>query len=453
MDALTRRIESNLPQPVRRAVALLRGAGYQGYLVGGGLRDLLRGFTPHDYDIASSAPPRLIRRIFQGCTVVETGLQYGTVTVVIDGMPLEITALRQDGAYRDGRRPQSVRPAASIEQDLRRRDFTINAMAYCPGRGLLDPCGGLRDLRCRCIRAVGDPVLRFQEDSLRILRALRFASVLGFSLDARTAQAVHDTRHTLRRVSQERITQEFTRLVCGVQAPQVLRQFADVAAVVVPELAPMFGFDQCTPYHIYDVWEHTLHVLENAPTDKITRLAALFHDIGKPDCFFIGRSGTGHFKGHAILGGAMTARIMRRMRYSNEVREQVCELVRWHDENIPPQDAVVRRWLGMLGEKQMGRLLDLQEADSLSKSQRSDTAFAQLLRGRMERILQNGDCCTLAQLAVNGRDLQKLGIAGPAVGATLRWLLAQVLQNPDSNERGCLLELAREHTELQKYKT
>lgn len=448
MDALSRRIEANLPQPVCQAVALLRGAGYEGYLVGGGLRDLLRGYTPHDYDIASSAPPRLIRRIFSGHPVVETGLAYGTVTVILGGMPLEITAFRQDGPYRDGRRPQSVRRAATIGQDLLRRDFTINAMAYAPGRGLLDPCGGLGDLHRRRIRAVGDPARRFREDGLRILRALRFAATLGFTVEEGTAQAVHSTRRLLNRVSQERVTQEFTRLVCGVQAPQVLRAFADVAAVVVPELAPLFGFDQCTPYHIYDVWEHTLHVLENAPPDQITKLAALFHDIGKPDCFFIGRSGTGHFKGHAILGGAMTAQIMRRMRYSNQVREQVCELVRWHDENIPPQDAAVRRWLGMLGPRQMGRLLDLQQADSLAKSEKSDTGFAPLLRGRMDRILQQGDCCTLAQLAVNGRDMQQLGLTGPAIGATLRWLLAQVLQHPDWNQRARLLDLAREHAAL-----
>ena len=443
---MTGPLDGRLPGPVRQAMARLEQAGYRAYVVGGALRDLLLGRQPQDYDLASTAPPQQVSTLFAQCRVVETGLRYGTVTVHTGGMALEITALRRDGRYRDGRRPVEVQAAATIEEDLARRDFTINAMAYGEGK-LIDPFGGQQDLARRQIRTVGRPEERFQEDALRILRALRFAAVLGFSIEAETAATLREQKGLLSQISQERITEEFTKWACGPQGPGVLRDFPELAAQVVPELEPLFGFDQHTPYHIYDVWEHTLHVLDQVPPDPITKLAALFHDIGKPACFFMGRRGTGHFKGHGVVSGAMTAQIMRHMRYSNQVREAVCELVRWHDENIPQQDEAVRLWLNRLGPRQMGRLLDLQQADSLSKSPWTDTRFAQELRGRMERILQRGDCFTREQLAVNGQDLKGLGAAGPRIGQLLDELLRQVMRQPEQNQREILLDLARRRLE------
>ena len=345
---MTGPLDGRLPGPVQQAMALARAGGLPGprwwaapcgYL-------LLGRQAPGRRGSASTAPPQQVRQALFAPAPrgLETGLRYGTVTVHTGGMALEITALRQDGRYRDGRRPVEVQAAATIEEDLARRDFTINAMAYGAGK-LIDPFGGQQDLARRQIRTVGRPEERFQEDALRILRALRFAAVLGFSIEAETAAALREQKGLLSQISQERITEEFTKWACGPQGPGVLRDFPELAAQVVPELEPLFGFDQHTPYHIYDVWEHTLHVLDQVPPDPITKLAALFHDIGKPACFFMGRRGTGHFKGHGVVSGAMTAQIMRHMRYSNQVREAVCELVRRHDENIPQQDEAVRLWL------------------------------------------------------------------------------------------------------------
>lgn len=432
-----------LPPQVEQVLAAFDRAGHRAFLVGGALRDLLRGESPQDFDIASSAPPQAVAVLFPHCKVVETGLAYGTVTLLLGGISLEITSFRREEGYQDGRHPTQLAPAATIEEDLARRDFTINAMAYHPQTGLVDPWGGRADLQAKVIRAVGEPASRFGEDGLRILRALRFAATLDFSIEPETTQALLACRPMLEKISQERITKEFTLLVCGQAAPRVLGQFAPIAVDLVPELGPMQGFAQRNAYHIYDVWQHTLHVLEYVPQEPVTKLAALFHDVGKPQSFFEGRSGLGHFKGHAIVSDGMAGAIMARMRFPNQLRQQVCQLVRWHNDTIRPQDGVLRRWLNLLGPQQLQRLVDLQLADNRAKSPKSDTAFAQALHLRIAAILQRGDCYTLGALAVDGRDLAALGLKGPALGATLQWLLEQVMEKPALNTKQQLLELAQ----------
>ena len=432
----------SLPLPVRLVMERLESKGFQIFLVGGCLRDLLRGENPQDYDLASTVPPEEMEQLLSPYPVIATGLRFGTVTAVVEGQVLEITRLRREGGYKDGRRPDWVLPTEDIREDLARRDFTINAMAFSPSHGLIDPFGGAQDLEKRLIRAVGEPGRRFQEDGLRILRGLRFASRLDFDLEQETARALVEKRHLLGQVAQERITGEFIRLVGGMAAPRVLEEFFPVAVQVVPELQALQGFEQHTPYHIYDVWQHTLRVLDGVGEGREVRLAALFHDIAKPQCFFQGRRGIGHFKGHAVAGGAVTGQILKRMRFSTQLREEVCQLVRWHDEDIPQTDEAVRRWLNLLGPVQLRRLLLLQQADSRAKSPRSDTLFAGRLLQRMENILQRGDCCTLKALAVRGNDLKAMGFSGPQVGRALERLLDQVIKDPEKNQREILLALA-----------
>lgn len=432
----------SLPLPVRLVMERLESKGFQIFLVGGCLRDLLRGENPQDYDLASTVPPEEMEQLLSPYPVIATGLRYGTVTAVVEGQALEITRLRREGGYKDGRRPDWVLPTEDIREDLARRDFTINAMAFSPSHGLIDPFGGAQDLEKRLIRAVGEPGRRFQEDGLRILRGLRFASRLDFDLEQETARALVEKRHLLGQVAQERITGEFIRLVEGMAAPRVLEEFFPVAVQVVPELQALQGFEQHTPYHIYDVWQHTLRVLDGVGEGREVRLAALFHDIAKPQCFFQGRRGIGHFKGHAVAGGAVTGQILKRMRFPTQLREEVCQLVRWHDEDIPQTDEAVRRWLNLLGPVQLRRLLLLQQADSRAKSPRSDTLFAGRLLQRMENILQRGDCFTLKALAVRGNDLKAMGFSGPQVGRALERLLDQVIKDPEKNQRELLLALA-----------
>ena len=432
----------SLPLPVRLVMERLESKGFQVFLVGGCLRDLLRGENPQDYDLASTVPPEEMEQLLSPYPVIATGLRYGTVTAVVEGQALEITRLRREGGYKDGRRPDWVLPTEDIREDLARRDFTINAMAFSPSHGLIDPFGGAQDLEKQLIRAVGEPGRRFQEDGLRILRGLRFASRLDFDLEQETARALVEKRHLLGQVAQERITGEFIRLVEGMAAPRVLEEFFPVAVQVVPELQALQGFEQHTPYHIYDVWQHTLRVLDGVGEGREVRLAALFHDIAKPQCFFRGRRGIGHFKGHAVAGGAVTGQILKRMRFPTQLREEVCQLVRWHDEDIPQTDEAVRRWLNLLGPVQLRRLLLLQQADSRAKSPRSDTLFAGRLLQRMENILQRGDCFTLKSLAVHGNNLKAMGFSGPQVGRALERLLDQVIKEPEKNQREILLALA-----------
>ncbi|MGN0059148.1 MAG: CCA tRNA nucleotidyltransferase [Coriobacteriales bacterium] len=310
--------EIEVPHKAQRIIDLLEAAGFEAFVVGGCVRDAIMGRTPNDWDITTSARPAQIERVMAdaGLVTLTTGAKYGTVTVRVDHESFETTTFRADGSYSDGRHPDSVELLERVDGDLARRDFTVNAMAYNPKTGIVDLHGGQEDLSRRVLRSVGDPHTRFDEDALRILRGMRFASVLGFAIESETAAAMHADRHLLDRVSAERIWAELAKLLCGPDAVRILREYRDVIAVLIPELEPEFGFDQHNPFHAFDVWEHTLHALAAAKPDAPApmRLGLLLHDIGKPHCLTIDENGRGHMYGHEKVGAPIARGVCKRLK-------------------------------------------------------------------------------------------------------------------------------------------
>lgn len=437
-----------LPPAAAAAIVALENAGYEAYAVGGFVRDSLRGALPGDVDIASSAPPEAVAALFSACRVVPTGIKHGTVTVVLGGEPLEITTFRAESAYSDLRHPDRVAFTGDILRDLARRDFTVNAMAWSPSRGLIDPFGGESDIRRRVIRAVGDPAARFGEDALRVLRALRFASALGFSVAPDTAAALIPSAALLTAVSAERKRDELQKLLCGAAVRPVLAEYAGPLSAVLPELAPMRGFDQKNPWHIYDLLEHTARTVENVPPVPALRWAALLHDAGKPACFTLDGDGVGHFYGHPAVSAAMADAALRRLRFDNRTRELVVSLVAAHDLRPPATVEAVRRAMARLGPDTFFMLTDLMRADSLAQNpaMAEPPAHFAALRRIAEGILAEGGCISLRTLAVNGDDILALGAApGHAVGELLEALLTAVIDGALPNDRAALVSAASEH--------
>ena len=437
-----------MPGYVLEVLTALEAAGHEAWCVGGCVRDRLLGRTPEDWDVTTSALPEQTMAVF-GERALPTGLRHGTVTVKSGGGSVEVTTYRVDGAYTDHRRPSSVTFTRSLEEDLRRRDFTVNAMAMDAGGRLQDPFGGREDLARRRLRCVGEPDRRFQEDALRIMRGLRFSAALGFSLEEETGESIHRNRWLLRAIAPERIQAELWKLLCGADAPEVLRGYPDVIGVFWPEVSDMVGFDQKNHHHCYDVWEHTLHALAAVPPDRALRCAALLHDVGKPRTFLLDADGCGHFYGHQAVGRDMADEMLRRLRCSNAFREQVVRLVAWHDRDIPREDRAIRRALGKLGEEDLRRLLELKRADNLAQAPAYWGRQTEIRRAEeiLDRLLAEKACVSLAGLAVNGRDALALGLSGPAVGALLRTLLEQVVAGTLPNERAALLARAEELAE------
>ena len=375
---------------------------------------------------------------------LETGVAHGTLTVACEGEPLEITTYRTDGVYSDGRHPDSVAPASSIEEDLQRRDFTINALAYHPARGIIDPFGGLDDMERGVLRCVGNPATRFSEDALRILRACRFASQLGVAIDPATFEAMIACKNLLRQVS------ELERFVCGDYVHDALMACVDVLAFVLPELVAMKGCAQVTKYHIYDVLEHTAWVVQRTPPEPLQRWSALFHDMGKPAAAFFEETDEGpveHFYGHAAVSVSLACGIMHRLPFPAWLRRDVPPLVRAHDDVVPPNARAVRRMLGRLGGRTdlFAALCDIKRADALAQAPfcapRADAADE--LRALMEQILEEEAAFTVKHLVINGRDIMALGVAaGPEVGRLLDACLDAVIDERVPNEREELLTFA-----------
>lgn len=435
-----------LPAPVRGALDRLHGAGFEAWIVGGCVRDLLLGRVPTDYDITTSARPEQTKEVFARERVVDTGIRHGTVTVLLEGMPLEITTYRVDGSYSDARHPDGVTFTASLQEDAARRDFTINAMAYAPGWGLRDGFGGQEDLSRRLIRAVGDPKRRFQEDALRVLRAVRFAAVLDFAVEKETETAARQWAGRLKEVSAERVLQELGKLLCGPGAGRVLRDYPDILGQVIPELLPMVGFDHRSRHHCYDVYTHTVVAVDHVPPRLPLRLAMLLHDVGKPETFSMGEDGQGHFYGHARRSEALTRQILTRLRAPKKLLEHVAALVRWHDLPLQEDPRQIRRWLNRLGPETFLDLLEIQRGDAAGQAPAYCTRIDQAnrLENLAREILAQAPCLTVRDLAVDGRDLLALGYRGPAVGAGLRAMLEQVLEGVLPNEKGPLLQWLKE---------
>ncbi len=428
----------------KRAVAVLNrlySRGYQAHLVGGCVRDFLRNVVPHDYDVTTSALPEELLNIFSDVPVIETGLKHGTVTVVWEKLPVEVTTYRVDGDYPDGRHPKQVCFTTSLSEDLARRDFTVNAMAWSPGEGLIDPFGGQADLKEKRLRCVGDASLRFSEDALRMLRALRFASVFGFSLEAETERALRQQCAGLCKVSSERIREEFVKLLCGSWVYPVLSSYPRVLGVFLPEILPAIGFDQKNYHHIYDVYTHILHVVDSIPAKPHLRLAALLHDIGKPETFCSGADGVGHFYGHAHRGTQIAEDVLRRLRFDNQTRRAVVSLIRYHDAPVVAEENAVRRKLNQLGPEGYFDLLALARADNLAQAPqyRGRQALFDAAQAIAEGILAEKQCFSLKDLAVNGNDVKALGLEGPQIGSALSDLLNGVLDGEVPNERSALL--------------
>lgn len=450
----------NLPAPVAEIIRRLNKAGYSAYAVGGCVRDSVMGLQPHDWDVATQALPEQVMQIFADARVIETGLQHGTVTVRMDNLPVEVTTYRQETGYSDHRRPDAVRFIADIDGDLARRDFTVNAMAYHPDTGLYDPFGGLKDVSARLLRCVGDPRQRFDEDALRIMRALRFSAVLGYAIESNTAAAIRQLAGNLSYISRERLAAELVRLLCGdgQTVKSILLEYRDVLAVFLPGIRPMFDFEQHNPHHVYDVYTHTAHVVAETVPEKAVRLAALYHDAGKPHTFTVDKKGIGHFYGHPKVSVSIAARDLKDLKMDNATIERVKTLIKYHDTPIAPTEGAVKRWLNRLGEEALRQLISLKIADNRSsKNPEHPDVIRQLgeiddILHWIDAILEQRACFQLKDLAVKGNDLTALGVPeGPHIGQLLQYLLEQVMDGQAANDRQALLALARQKwKELQK---
>ena len=428
-------------QKAQNVLRRLEAAGYEAYLVGGCVRDLLRGVAPHDIDITTSARPEEVQMLFDGFSI-PTGLQHGTVTVREGGENFEVTTFRADGAYTDHRRPDSVTFSHSLEEDLRRRDFTVNAMAMDLRGKVYDFHGGAADLAAGIIRCVGEPAVRFEEDALRILRGARFAATLGFAVEEETAAAMERCAPLLGYIAHERICEEMTKLLLGDGAAEILMGYPAVFGVFLPEILPCVGFDQRKYHHLYDVWEHTARAVGNAPKDALLRWTMLLHDLGKPACFSVDEDGVGHFYGHDELGAQMASQIMRRLRFDKKTAARVELLIARHMRQIEPMEKAVGRVLRQIGEEAFGQLLAVKRADASAchpdyawQTQQLDAVEAVL-----ESLLAEDTCFTLRDLAVDGRDMMALGLRGREIGEALDALLTRVAEGELPNEKAALLE-------------
>ena len=435
-----------LPQAVRYLIDTLEAAGFQAYAVGGCVRDALLGKVPADFDLCTDAKPDEISRVFAAHQLLHHGQKHGTVGVVLDGQVFEITTFRTEGGYGDARHPDWVEFVPNLEEDLARRDFTINAMAYNPRTGYLDPFGGQQDLRNKILRTVGDPTARFREDALRILRGARFSARFGLSLDPATKNAMVELAPLLDMLARERVFEELCKLLLSATAEHLLT-FIPLLTQVIPELAPSVGFQQHSPHHRYDVFTHTAHVVEAVPSQLPLRWAALLHDIGKPAAFTLDENGRGHFKGHAKISAQQADAILLRLKAPTALRQQVVELVGLHMTPLEPDKKLLRRRLGKLGQDQLAQLLQLQEADMGSKGTGKPEEMSQfpVIRRLLDELLAEDACFSIRDLAINGWDLQQAGLApGPNIGKCLNWLLGQVQDEVLPNERDALLHAVKE---------
>lgn len=432
-----------LPTHVTCVLDTLARHGHAAYVVGGCVRDSLLGKQPHDWDVATSAPPDVVKQAFAQYRTIDVGIAHGTVCVLIGRETVEITTYRIDGAYSDARHPDSVQFTDHLESDLQRRDFTVNAMAYSPDSGLVDLFGGIQDLRNGVLRCVGDAPLRFREDALRVLRALRFASVLGFSVAPDTADAARNGKEGLRAVSAERIQKELCKLLMGNGVEKVLGEYPEVLSVVIPEIAPCIGFNQHNRHHCYDVWTHTVKSVAAAPARLPVRLAMLLHDLGKPETF-AKEDGVGHFYGHEKHSAAIAVKVLDRLRFDNRTMRLVVTLVANHMLQIQPTKRSVKRRLSTLTPEVLFDLFDVMRADTaaLAPEYRERLAGIDTLEDIARGILEEHACFSLKQLVVNGDDMLALGLRGPQIGKALQDLLQAVMDGRCPNERDALTVLA-----------
>ncbi|MBS6451796.1 MAG: HD domain-containing protein [Ruminococcus sp.] len=438
----------DMPKNVDTAINLLQSAGFEAYAVGGCVRDSLLGKTPNDWDITTSAKPEDMKSVFADFHCIDTGIKHGTVTVVIDGEPLEITTFRLDGEYEDNRHPKSVTFTSNLGADLGRRDFTVNAMAYSKKTGTVDLFGGQNDLKNKIIRCVGDPDRRFNEDALRILRALRFASALDFEIEEKTAQSLLKNCALLGNISEERIAKELLKLICGKGAKRILTDFAPVLFEILPELQPMYKNSHDNPHHCYDIYEHTLIAVESIDPEPTLRFAMLLHDCGKPAVKKFDENGVAHFYGHQRISAEISAQILARLKVSNKFRDEILFLVSNHDRwELYENTEKMPRYLSKFGLDGVLKLLKVMRADVLAQSPEYRYRLDQI--SDAEEIAKNlaaqKPCLSLRELQINGRTLMDIGIPqGRKLGAVLAQLLDEVIDGVTKNTQEALTTRARE---------
>lgn len=436
-----------LPEGITSCLQALEQAGFPAYLVGGCVRDSLMGIPPHDYDLCTAALPEEISAVFGAIPQDLTGARHGTVRLLLPGQDageVEITTFRREGCYADSRHPDWVAFVPDIREDLARRDFTINAIAYSPAQGFVDPFGGMEDIRGATLRCVGEPEKRFREDALRILRGIRFAARFRLQVEEKTSVAMLSLAALTDRLARERVYEELSGFLTWARTEDILR-FAPILTQVIPELAPAVGFDQHSPHHAYDVFTHAAHVTGAVLPQTALRWAALLHDIGKVPCFTQDETGRGHFKGHAQVGARMAAEVLTRLHAPNPVRETAVWLIDHHMTVLQPELPQVRRSLSRYGRERLELLLSLQEADMKGKgtSEHENSSRYPRIRALLSQLEQEEGRLTLKSLAVDGNDLMELGYQGRQIGEELRALLEQVLEGILPNEKAALIQAAK----------
>ena len=440
-------IKIQLPEKVNQIIHTLQQHGFEAYAVGGCVRDSILGRVPDDWDITTSATPEETKALFT--KTFDTGIEHGTITVLMDRDAFEVTTYRVDGKYEDSRHPSEVTFTRSLKEDLLRRDFTINAMAYNETEGLVDIFGGMEDLQEKTIRCVGNAKERFGEDALRILRAVRFAAQLGFDIEEETKRGIVELAPTLANISAERIQVELIKMLISPN-PGMLKEAYElgITKIILPEFDDMMATEQETPHHQYNVGVHTLKSVEYIRADKVLRLAMLFHDIAKPLMKTMDENGRAHFKLHDVKGAEMTKQILRRLKFDNDTMHKVVRLVQYHDYRMPAEAKNVRRAMHKIGEDLFAEYLEVREADTLAQSaykQEEKLQNIRDIRACYEDILRKQECVSLKTLAVTGSDLIASGMApGKEIGEVLQKLLEQVIEHPEYNEKEILLKLKDE---------
>lgn len=440
---MNKSVQIVLPKKVKYIIDTLMDKGYEAYAVGGCVRDSLLGRTPQDWDITTSAKPEQVKELFRH--TIDTGIQHGTVTVMIDHEGFEVTTYRIDGEYEDARHPKEVLFTANLLEDLKRRDFTINAMAYNEQNGIVDAFDGIGDLDRGVIRCVGKAQERFTEDALRMLRAIRFAAQLGFEIEAETRDAIAELAENIAKVSAERIQVELVKLLVSGHPEELKVAYeTGLTRVFFPEFDVMMDTPQQNPHHSYNVGEHTIVSLQEIPADKVLRLTMLLHDVAKPVCRTTDEKGIDHFYGHQDKGSEMARAILRRLKFDNDTTDRVCRLVRWHDDNPKISERNMRRAISRIGVEQYPALFAVKRADTMAQSaygRDEKLAYIAEYERMYQEILDKQQCLTIKDLAVDGKDLIQAGMKpGKELGEVLKKFLEIVLEEPEKNTKEVLLQ-------------
>lgn len=432
----------------RVAVETLKSCGFEAFLIGGSVRDFIMGMPIGDIDVTTNATPEQVKDTFVDFRVIETGIKHGTVTVLIENEPVEITTYRCESTYSDNRHPDSVTFSTSLADDVVRRDFTMNGIAYGFDSGFCDLVGGIEDINNKIIRCIGDPEERFHEDALRILRAMRFSAVLDFRIEENTKKAVHNCRELLKNISAERIREELIKLVCGKNAYNVLQEFSDVIGVFIPELLDCVNFLQYNHHHIYDVYTHSLKALECSRPDPVIRMSLLLHDIGKPLTAHFDEKGERHFYGHPKKSAELAEKILMRLRFDNDTKNKIVTLVRFHDspvmveQSVAPDRKRIKRIMSQIGEELIYDLIEIKKCDNSAQDPRfyrGDEFYNEIYR-MIDEIISEKECFSIKDLNINGNDLIRLGYKGKQIGDKLKECLSAVIDGKILNEYSALAE-------------